>query len=99
MPSDPREELLRGDDHAQVLAAALRPAAVLGRHRQTEGAHVGQAGDDALGNVTVGAVDVFGDGVISLSAKARNCPAPARSPDRGGEGPSWPVRPGSPDCR
>ena len=61
MPSDPRESL-RGDDHAQVLAvAALRPAAVLGRHRQTEGAHVGQAGDDALGNVTVGAVDVFGD--------------------------------------
>ncbi len=56
-------ELLGGDDHAQVLAVTtLGPAAVLGGRRQPEGAHLGQAGDDALGNVAVGPVHVLGDG-------------------------------------
>ena len=54
-------QLLGGDDHGQVLAvAALVVAAVLGRHRQPEGADLGQAGDDLLGHVGVRAMDVLG---------------------------------------
>ena len=46
---------------AEVLAvAALAVAAVLGRHRQAEGADLGQAVDDVLGHVAVRAVDVLG---------------------------------------
>ena len=54
-------ELLGGDDHGQVLAvAALAVAAVLGRHRQPEGADLGQPADDVLGHVAVRAVHVLG---------------------------------------
>ena len=54
-------ELLGGDDHREVLAvAALGEAAVLRRDGQPEGAELGEAGDDVLGDVAVRAMDVLG---------------------------------------
>ncbi len=66
-------QLLGGDDHAEVLAvAALVVAAVLGRHRQPEGADLGEAADDVLRDVAVAAVDVLrlgGDDVVGEGAE------------------------------
>ena len=54
-------ELLGGDDHTEVVALAARgEPAVLLRHRKAEPAHLGEASDDVLGDVCVGAVDVLG---------------------------------------
>ena len=55
-------ELLGRDHHGHVLAvAALGVALVLGRHRQAERAHLGQATDDRFRHVAVRAVDVLRD--------------------------------------
>jgi len=55
-------QLLGGDHHGDVVRCAARGvAAVLLRNRQAEGTHLGQAGDDLLGDVAVVAVDLFGD--------------------------------------
>ena len=63
MPSEPRDSSSVATTMAEVLAvAALRVAAVLGRDGESEGPHLGQAGDDGLGDVAVLAVDVLGDG-------------------------------------
>ena len=63
-PADPEAgaaQLLSGDDHREVLAvAALGEPAVLRRDRQPEGAELGKTGDDVLGDVAVGAMDVLG---------------------------------------
>ena len=54
-------QLLGGGDHGDVLrVAALAVAAVLGGHAEAERADLGEAGDDLLGHVAVGAVDVLG---------------------------------------
>ena len=61
MPEAGPAELLGRDDHGEVLGvAALVVAAVLGRHREAEGADLGEALDDVLGHVAVRAVDVLG---------------------------------------
>jgi hypothetical protein len=55
-------QLLGGHDHAQVVTlAAGGEAPVLLGDRQAEGAQLGQARDDVLGDVAVVAVDVLGD--------------------------------------
>ena len=65
-PADPQAgpaELLGGDDHGQVLTVtALAVAAVLGGDGEPEGADLGEALDDVLGDVAVRAVDVLGLG-------------------------------------
>ena len=57
----PPAQLLGGDDHAHVVAlpAGGEAVVVLG-DGQPEAAQFGQAGDDLLGDVAVGAVDVLG---------------------------------------
>ena len=64
-------QLLGGDDHADVLGlAAAAVAAVLLGDRQAEGAHLGEAADDVLGDVVVVAVDVLGDRLELLVGEA-----------------------------
>ena len=64
-------ELLGGDDHAEVVgfAAAREPAVLLG-HREPEAADLGEAADDVLGDVGVGAVHVLGDGADLVLGEA-----------------------------
>jgi hypothetical protein len=60
-------QLLGGDDHAHVVALPTGgEAVVLLGDGQPEAAQFGQAGDDLLGDVAVGAVDVLGVGAHLL---------------------------------
>jgi hypothetical protein len=60
-------QFLGGDDHAHVVALPTGGEAVIGLgDGQSEAAQFGQAGDDLLGDVAVGAVDVLGVGAHLL---------------------------------
>ena len=64
-------QLLGGDDHAHVVALPAGGEAVVGLgDGQPEATQFGQAGDDLLGDVAVGAVDVFGVGAHLLLGEA-----------------------------
>lgn len=64
-------QLLGGDDHGeQIGGATARGAAVLLGDGHAERAELGDAGDDLLGHVGVGAMDVFGDGDDAVVGEA-----------------------------
>ena len=70
-PSEPRGQLLGGDDHAEVVGPAAGGVAAVGlADRQAEGAHLAQPRDDVLGDVVVGAVDVLGPGGDAVLGEA-----------------------------
>ena len=83
-------QLLGGDHHRQVLVvAALAEAAVLGGHAEPERAELGEAADDLLGDVAVGAVDVLGvRGDRRRRRRRGTSPAPSPSRRRDGAGPA-----------
>ncbi len=61
-PERAPRELLGGDDHGDVVRlGAGGEAPVLLGDRESEGPHLGEPGDDLLGDVVVVAVDVLGD--------------------------------------
>ena len=104
----PPAQLLGGHHHAHVVALpAGGEAVVLLGDRQPEPAQLGQAGDDLLGDVAVGAVDMLGVGAHlvlgeaverlahQLEVAARGGAGPRRRPRR----PGWPDRGGSPGSR
>ena len=92
-PSEPQRQLLGGDDHAQVVALAARgEAAVLLGDRQPEAAHLGQAGDDLLGDVAVGRGGRARRGGGSAPRRSGGtCRARARSRSSRWRGPSTPA--------
>ena len=64
-------EFLGRDDHADVVTVgAGREAAVLLGDAEAEGAHLGEPGDEILGDVAVVAVDVLGDRLELLIGEA-----------------------------
>ena len=88
-------EFLGRHDHAQVLRLAARgEAAELLGHRETEAAELGESRDHRLGDVGVGAVDVFGVRANLLERRSGGtCRRPSRSPRRGGGAPALSARP------
>ena len=69
----PREFLGR-DDHAEVVGlAAGREPAVLLRDGEAEPAELGETGDEILGDVGIGAVDVLSDGTDLVRGEAVEC--------------------------
>ena len=91
-------QLLGGHHHAQVVAlAAGGEAPVRLGHRQAERPELGQPGDDLLGDVAVGPVDVLGvrPDLLARRSGGRSRP-PARSRRRGGAAlPARTARPGT----
>ncbi len=92
-------ELFGGHDHPEVVAlAAGGVAAVRLRHREAEPAELGQLGDDLLGDVAVGPVDVFGVAAGPVPRRTGGTsPGRARNPRRGAGDPAdRRARPGTP---
>ena len=96
-------QLLGGDDHAHVVALPAGGEAVVGLgDRQPEATQLGQAGDDLLGDVAVGAMDVLGvrahlllgEAVERLAHQLEVAAEVARSLDlrQGGQGGRVPAR-------
>ena len=89
-------QLLGGDDHADVVGlAAGGEAAVLLGDRQAEGAHLGQARDDVLGDVVVVCGGCARRPGLSLSsAKRRNVSCTSSKSSSRWRGPSSPASDG-----